>query len=101
MHSVALRLMVVLAFLIPLAVSAGDVAPAKDLNPVAFKAKPNHAAITLVDNGQAKTSICVMGPRSTQLNQAVQHLQGFIEEATGVKLPVVDGKVTAPAIVIG
>src|ERR1017187_324920 len=98
---VARRLTVVIVFLVALACYAGPAAPVKDLNPVKLNAKPNHAAITLVENGQGKATIAVMGPRSAQLNAAVGHLQSFIEEATGAKLPIVEGKITAPAIVIG
>lgn len=73
----------------------------RDLNPVRFKSRPAHETIVLVETGKAKGSIAVMGPRSVQLNQAVSLLQTCIEEATGAKLPIVDGKIQAPAIVIG
>lgn len=78
----------------------GDAGP-RDLNPVRFKAKPAHAPITLVDAGKSKGGIAVMTPRTVQLNQAVTLLQSCIEEATGVKLPVVDGKSGDAVIVIG
>lgn len=80
---------------------AGAAEPAKDLNAVTLKAKPDHAAITLADDKKPKASIAVMGPRSTRLNLAIADLQNFIEEATGAKLPVTQGKITPPAIVLG
>lgn len=61
---VAHRLAVGAFFLIVLTGHPGLPGKAQDLNPVAFKEKPNHPAITLVDNGKAKASIAVMGPRS-------------------------------------
>src|SRR5262245_57006887 len=33
----------------------------KDLNPVRLKAAPQHAAVPLVERGQPKATICVMG----------------------------------------
>lgn len=93
------RLSLVSLFLAAVTLAAGTPAsgPVKDLNPVTFKAKPDHPGITLVENSQAKGSICVMGP----LSGAVNVLQKFIEEATGAKLPIVMNKITPPAIVIG
>src|SRR6516162_4338638 len=64
---------------------------AKDLNPVKLKPAPTHAPITLVEKGQAKASIAVMNPR---VAAAAGQLQEFIQEATGVKLPIVQGKIT-------
>src|SRR5438045_30420 len=86
---IARRLCIVASCLVGVSCYAGAPGPARDLNHVTFKAKPNHPAITLVDNGQGKVSIAVMGPRSAQLNTAVGYLQSFIEEATGAKLPIV------------
>lgn len=73
----------------------------KDLNPVTFKEAGAHPPLTLVDKGKPLASIAVMGPRSGQLNQAIADLQNFIQEATGAKLPIVDGKAVSPAIVLG
>lgn len=73
----------------------------KDLNPVTFKASPTHDPIVLVKDGKPLATICVMGPRSTQLNGSIANLQTFIKDATGATLPIVDGKITTPAIVIG
>jgi len=73
----------------------------KDLNPVKLKPAPQHAAVPIVEKGQPRATICVMGPRSAVLNGAVQNLQQFIQEATGAKLPVVDRKIVKPAIVLG
>jgi hypothetical protein len=92
-------LLCVLVLLVPRTVAATDWP--KDLNPVTFHKPPEHPAVTLVDGGRPRASIAVMGPRSQQLNQAVLDLQAFIQKATGAKLPVVEGKVTAPAIVLG
>ncbi len=81
--------------------AAGAEAPglAKDLNPVAVKPAPQHAPIVLVENGQAKATLCLMGGAAAG---AVAELQACIEAATGVKLPVSAGKVVdGPVIVIG
>jgi Domain of unknown function (DUF4838)/Carbohydrate family 9 binding domain-like len=94
------RLSLLILVCLPLAsISAKDWP--KDLNPVTIKETPAHPPLTLVEKGQGRASIAVMGPQSAQLNQAVQNLQTFIQEATGAKLPVVVGKATAPAIVVG
>lgn len=73
----------------------------KDLSPVTFKARPVHKPIVLVEDGKAKATICVMGKRSSGLNQAIANLQHFVKEATGASLTVVDGKITPPALVLG
>src|SRR5262249_29140881 len=73
----------------------------KDLNPVTFKAKPVHPPVTLVEKGQPRATIAVLGPRSAVLNQALVDLQAFLQEATGAKLAIVGGKGTPPAIVVG
>ncbi len=72
---------------------------AKDLNPVTVKQAPAHAPVVLVENGQAKATLCLMGGASAR---AVDELQACIEAATGVKLPVSNGAlVDGPAVVIG
>jgi hypothetical protein len=77
-------------------------AQADDLNPVTFKQAPSHPPVVLVKDGQPRANICVMPTRlSYALNLAVQELQECIEQTTGAKLPVVKGRVEAPAIVIG
>ena len=95
-----LHVLVLVCFMIASSTAAAKEWP-KDLNPVTFKEAPTHPPRLLVEKGQPKASIAVMGQRSAALNQAVQELQSFIFEATGVKLPIVTGKVTPPAIVIG
>ncbi len=102
MHSIVLRWATYFCSSMALIQSVGSAADwAKDLNRVTFKALPAHPPVTLVEQGQAKATIAVMGPRSAQLNQALVDLQSFIQEATGAKLDVVEGKVTLPAIVVG
>ena len=78
-------------------------APAPDLLPVTVKPAPKHAPIVLVENGTAKATICLMGTTgSRELSTALSELKLCIEQATGVKLSVVKGKlVDGPAIVIG
>jgi hypothetical protein len=73
----------------------------KDLNAVTLKEAAKHPPVTLVEKGQPKASIVLLGPRSAQLNQAVQELQTCLQLATGAKLPIVEGKMASPAIVIG
>src|SRR5262245_7116427 len=70
----------------------------KDLNPVTIKPAPKHAPVVLVEKGQPRGSIAVMNPR---LSATAQQLQQFIHEATGAKVPILQGKITTPAIVIG
>jgi hypothetical protein len=74
---------------------------AKDLPPVTWKAAPRHAPIPLVEAGTARATICVMGPRSATLHQAVANLQAFIKQATGAELKIIQNKIVAPAIAIG
>jgi hypothetical protein len=81
------------------AVSNTFAAPADDLNPVTPHDAVEHPPITLVEAGQPRASIAVMagGPAAA----AAAHLQQFIERATGAQLPIVQGQITAPAIVLG
>ena len=73
-----------------------------DLNPVTLKKAPRHPAVVLVEKGQGKATICVMGGKDDRvLAQAVQELQECIEISTGAKLPIVQDKIQPPAIVIG
>ncbi len=74
---------------------------ADDLNPVRFKEAPTHAPVVLVEGGQPKASICVMGKPDSAVNEVVNELVNAVEQATGAKLPVVKNKVVLPAIVIG
>lgn len=72
---------------------------ASDLNPVKEHPAPEHAPIPLAENGQAKATICAMAGANAQ---SLDELQVCLEQATGVKLPVSNGKVVeGPAIVIG
>ncbi len=87
--------------LLALAAGSRANAPAKDLNPVKLKPAPTHPPIVLVEDGKPKATIAVMGKRTGGMNQAVANLQAFIKEATGATLPIVDGKITPPAIVVG
>lgn len=88
------------------AVAAGEVDfKARDLNPVTWKAAPDHPPVTLVENGRAKATIAVM---SGGIPKELQH---GIKEATGVELKIMDAKIVKggvkapdiepPAIVIG
>jgi hypothetical protein len=76
---------------------------ADDLNPVKIKQVPQGAPVVLVEKGKPVATICVMGvPASKQFACALQELQECVEEATGAKLPVVNGKIAeGPALVIG
>ncbi len=76
---------------------------AGDLNPVTIRKPADHPPVALVENGQARGTICVMTvPQSRALQVALAELQLCIEQATGAKLPVSNGKlVDGPAIVIG
>ncbi len=88
----------ILVFTTLLGISTWAAAP-KDLNPVTIKPAPKHAPIMLADRGKARATICVMGAVKSQ---ALNELQVCIQKATGVKLPVLKGKLAAgPAIVIG
>jgi uncharacterized protein DUF4838 len=73
----------------------------RDLAPVKLLKAESHPPVVLVDNGQAVATICVIGPRSRMLNEAVGHLQAMIEKSTGAKLPIVNDKLVAPGLVIG
>ncbi len=93
-----------LVFATAAAVESAAVEPdprAKDLTPVTWKESPRHAPIALVEDGTAKATICLMGPRSAAAGQAVGNLQSFIKQAAGAELKIVENKIVAPAIVIG
>jgi hypothetical protein len=70
----------------------------KDLTPVTLKPAPSHPSLTVVDGGKSGFSLCVMAPG---FNEAAKELQSCIAEATGADLPIVQGKVVLPAIVLG
>jgi len=61
-----------------------------------MKAKPQHAPVELVKDGQARASIVVM-------NRVVnaRDLQKYIQQATGAQLPIVNDKLEGPAVVLG
>jgi hypothetical protein len=69
---------------------------AKDLTPVTVKARPNHAPVVLVKDGQPLASIVVMKGAA-----GAGELQRFIKQATGAELPIVANAITSPAIVLG
>ncbi len=69
---------------------------AKDLNPVKLKPAPQHPAIVLVKNGKPAASIVVMKNAA-----GAGALRSYIKAATGAELPVVNGKIDGPAIVLG
>lgn len=69
---------------------------AKDLNPVTVKVAPKHAPVSIVSAGRPVASIVVMNNAA-----GASDLQGFIKSATGAELPIVRGKITKPAIVLG
>lgn len=73
-----------------------------DLNPVTFHPAPKQPPVLLVDNGQPKGTICVMvkQPNAT-LQLAITELQECIAQSTGAKLPIVNGEIKTPGIVIG
>jgi hypothetical protein len=71
-------------------------ATANDLTPVNMK--PAHKPLLLANDGKSNFTICVMSP---EFNQAVKEMQDCIKETTGVTLPIVQGKVVFPAIVLG
>jgi len=67
-----------------------------DLNPVTLKKAPRAEPVVLVENGEAKATIVVMGKAG-----GARDLQKYIAEATGAKLPIVKDKISRPAIVLG
>jgi hypothetical protein len=80
-------------------VTLGHAEPAwKDLTPVTLKPSPNHSPLVLVEGGKSGFSLCVMAP---EFNQAAKELQTCIAEASGVTLPIVQGKLALPALVLG
>jgi len=84
-----------LLMLIRPAVGADADADADDLNPVTFLAAPSHKPIVLVRNGQAMAGIW------RQSGGDPVEIQRTIREATGVSLPILEGEIRTPAIVIG
>lgn len=70
----------------------------RDLTPVPPKGVPEHAPLVLAEQGQSPFSICVL---DASFQQAAKELQACIAEATGVTLPVMNGKAALPAIVLG
>ena len=70
------------------------------LNPVTWKTPATHPPIVLADGGRTTASIALMVKPSPMLRAMVAHLQNFIEQASGAKLPITQGKITPPAIVI-
>ena len=89
------------ALLLALSVCA-PAAEVADLTPVKHKQIPPHAAFVLADKGTSRVSICVMSAApSNKLQQIVTELQTSVELTTGAKLPIVNGKIVEPAIVIG
>jgi hypothetical protein len=69
-----------------------------DLTPVKLNQPPEHPPLTLVEKGASAFSICLM---DAAFSQAAKEAQACIAEATGVTLPIVNGKVVLPAIVLG
>ena len=93
------RLSVIIVVLLPMSASSAVAAPpweAADLNPIPLKAAPKHKPIVLVKNGEPRASIVVMNKAA-----GAAQLQGFIKRATGAELPIVQNKMTTPAIVLG
>ena len=85
---------------------------APDLFPIDVQKVKGQAPVTLVKDGKALAKIYVMRPdvdpsqpahRTCPTNQAVKHLQAFIEQATGAELQIVlsPTEITAPGIVVG
>ncbi|MFN0196422.1 MAG: DUF4838 domain-containing protein [Planctomycetaceae bacterium] len=73
----------------------------KDLTPVKLLDVEKHAPVKLVEAGKPVGTICVMGPRSRMLNEAIAHLQVMIKQSTGAELPIVDNQLVTPGIIIG
>ena len=90
----------------------------KDLNPVTFKRAPTHPPVVLVEDGEPRAMIVVMGKAKSMKiyggdnpariwDNAVSTLQQFIRAATDAELPILrseDGAMPAvegTAIVIG
>ena len=81
---------------------AGGALDVADLSSVKSKAAPSHVPFSLVEKGASKVSICLVKPNpSGKLQQIVNELQLCIEQSTGAKLPIIEGKIVEPAIVIG
>jgi hypothetical protein len=71
---------------------------APDLNLVSFDAAPRHDPIILIDNGQSRANLCLMGDVDAD---AVTELQKCIRLTTGASLPVVKNQIKEPALIIG
>jgi hypothetical protein len=70
----------------------------KDLTPLTPKPTPSSAPLVLATAGKSGFSICVMSPN---FEEAARELQDCVAEATGARLPFVEGKLVLPAIVLG
>lgn len=92
--------MLLLGIDFPWAFAAKPYEPA-DLNPVTRKTPATHPPIVLSDGGRTTASIAVMVKPSPMLRAMVANLQNFIEQASGAKLPITQGKIMPPAIVVG
>ena len=77
-------------------------APA-DLTSVTVRPAPTHAAVPLAENGTPQATMCIMAvPGGRERDAAIAELQECLRLATGVELPVSNGKIVdGPAIVIG
>ncbi len=80
---------------------------ASDLTPIKLKQPATHKPIVLVQNGQARGTIVVLGEGQGKnythrwRQSFVEEIQRAIKDATGAELPVSRTPVDGPAIVIG
>ncbi len=72
-----------------------------DLNPVTFLEVPQHKPVVIVDNEKPIGNICVMKKPEGSLKMVVDELSETIFLTTGANIPVIEGKIQKPAIVIG
>lgn len=100
-----LRVLVMLAGLHSAGAAGADggagAGPVSDLSPVRVHPAPSHPPVGIVQGGKAVGSIAVMVKRSGALGQAVTNLAQFIGRATGAQVPIVEGRIVPPALVIG
>ena len=96
-----MRFIVILSVMLLCSVVRGageQPASAPDLNPVTLLPPPTHEPIVLVENGQARATLCLMGDVDPM---AVAELQKCLKLATGSELPVSQNTIREPALILG
>ncbi len=77
-------------------ISAAQPSEAPDLTPVTLHKQPAHAPVALVKDGKPRASIVVMNKAA-----GANLLQSFIRQTTGAELPIIQNKISKPAIILG